>query len=118
MTISRIMLQVRRNGHGKDGENDMLLDPATLQVRTPWPLYPDANRAVLDRPAGKVALSLAWPTASGHHALIIDLPGPGRHDFHVLAARQVIAEVDGTVSKLAVAEGGLVQEGDLIAEIS
>jgi len=30
----------------------------------------------------------------------------------------VIAEVDGTVSKLAVAEGGLVQEGDLIAEIS
>lgn len=30
----------------------------------------------------------------------------------------VIAEVDGTVSKLAVQEGGLVQEGDLIAEIS
>jgi acetyl-CoA carboxylase biotin carboxyl carrier protein len=30
----------------------------------------------------------------------------------------VLAEVDGTVSKLAVKEGGLVQEGDLIAEIS
>ena len=30
----------------------------------------------------------------------------------------VIVEVDGTVSKLAVTEGGLVQEGDLIAEIS
>jgi acetyl-CoA carboxylase biotin carboxyl carrier protein len=30
----------------------------------------------------------------------------------------VIAEVDGTVSKLAVQEGGLVQEGDLIAEIT
>jgi len=30
----------------------------------------------------------------------------------------VIAEVDGTVSKLAVQEGGLVQEGDLIAEIA
>jgi len=30
----------------------------------------------------------------------------------------VIAEVDGKVSKLAVQEGGLVQEGDLIAEIS
>jgi biotin carboxyl carrier protein len=30
----------------------------------------------------------------------------------------VIAEVDGTVSKLVVQEGGLVQEGDLIAEIS
>jgi len=30
----------------------------------------------------------------------------------------VIAEVDGTVSKVAVQEGGLVQEGDLIAEIS
>jgi biotin carboxyl carrier protein len=30
----------------------------------------------------------------------------------------VLAEVDGTVSKLAVEEGGLVQEGDLIAEIS
>ena len=29
-----------------------------------------------------------------------------------------IAEVDGTVSKLVVEEGGLVQEGDLIAEIS
>jgi biotin carboxyl carrier protein len=30
----------------------------------------------------------------------------------------VIVEVDGKVSKLAVQEGGLVQEGDLIAEIS
>ena len=30
----------------------------------------------------------------------------------------VIAEVDGKVSKVAVQEGGLVQEGDLIAEIS
>ncbi|HEY4992907.1 MAG TPA: biotin/lipoyl-binding carrier protein [Nakamurella sp.] len=30
----------------------------------------------------------------------------------------VLAEVDGTVSKVAVREGGLVQEGDLIAEIS
>jgi biotin carboxyl carrier protein len=30
----------------------------------------------------------------------------------------VIAEVDGTVSKLGVAEGQVVQEGDLIAEIS
>ena len=30
----------------------------------------------------------------------------------------VIAEVDGTVATLAVQEGGLVQEGDLIAEIS
>ena len=30
----------------------------------------------------------------------------------------VLTEVDGTVSKIAVEEGGLVQEGDLIAEIS
>ena len=30
----------------------------------------------------------------------------------------VLTEVDGTVSKVAVEEGGLVQEGDLIAEIS
>jgi len=30
----------------------------------------------------------------------------------------VIVEVDGTVARLAVQEGGLVQEGDLIAEIS
>ncbi len=30
----------------------------------------------------------------------------------------VIAEVDGTVSAVAVAEGQVVQEGDLIAEIS
>ncbi|GGL85826.1 biotin/lipoyl-binding carrier protein [Nakamurella endophytica] len=30
----------------------------------------------------------------------------------------VIAEVDGTVSSIAVAEGQVVQEGDLIAEIS
>lgn len=99
----RTFRTLQNNGHGEDGENDMLLDPATLQVRTPWPLYPDANRAVLDRPAGKVALSLAWPTASGHHALIIDLPGPGRHDFHVLAARQVIAEVDAQIK----ARGGV-----------
>jgi len=30
----------------------------------------------------------------------------------------VIAEVDGTVSKIAVEQGTVVQEGDLIAEIS
>jgi acetyl-CoA carboxylase biotin carboxyl carrier protein len=30
----------------------------------------------------------------------------------------VIAEVDGTLTSLAVAEGQVVQEGDLIAEIS
>jgi acetyl-CoA carboxylase biotin carboxyl carrier protein len=30
----------------------------------------------------------------------------------------VIAEVDGTVSKVSVEEGQVVQEGDLIAEIS
>ncbi len=30
----------------------------------------------------------------------------------------VIAEVDGTVSQIAVEEGQVVQEGDLIAEIS
>jgi biotin carboxyl carrier protein len=30
----------------------------------------------------------------------------------------VIVEVDGTVTKLAVTEGQVVQEGDLIAEIS
>jgi biotin carboxyl carrier protein len=30
----------------------------------------------------------------------------------------VIVEVDGTVSKIAVEEGTVVQEGDLIAEIS
>ncbi len=30
----------------------------------------------------------------------------------------VIAEVDGTVSKVAVTEGAVVQEDDLIAEIS
>ncbi|GAA1997942.1 biotin/lipoyl-binding carrier protein [Nakamurella flavida] len=30
----------------------------------------------------------------------------------------VLAESDGTVSTLAVTEGGVVQEGDLIAEIS
>lgn len=30
----------------------------------------------------------------------------------------VLAEVDGTVTSVAVAEGGVVQEGDLIAEIS
>ncbi len=29
----------------------------------------------------------------------------------------VLAEVDGTISKVAVQEGALVQEGDLIAEI-
>ncbi len=29
----------------------------------------------------------------------------------------VLSEVDGTISKVAVQEGGFVQEGDLIAEI-
>lgn len=30
----------------------------------------------------------------------------------------VLSEVDGTISKVAVQQGGFVQEGDLIAEIS
>jgi hypothetical protein len=87
--------RLQENGKGEDGDNDMLVDPATLRVRAEWPLYEDAGDPVLERPAGPVTLSMAWPTGHGYSTLLLDLPDPGTYVLPVLAARQAVADVDG-----------------------
>jgi hypothetical protein len=90
--------RLQENGKGEDGDNDMILDPATLRVRSGWPLYEDGGDPVLDRPRGAAALSLAWPTADGYSALILDLPRPGTYVFNRLAAQQAVAQLRSTLS--------------------
>ncbi len=82
------------NGHPSTAANDMLLDSATLQIVTPWPVREVDGWPTLRRPAGRVSLSLAWPLPDGYSTLIVDLPGPGTYDFHRLAAQQVLADID------------------------
>lgn len=89
--------RLQENGHGEEGDNDMLVDPADLTVRTGWPLYSATGTGdgdpALDWPGRPAALTLAWPTSEGYSNLIVDLPGPGTYDFGVLAAGQVVAAV-------------------------
>jgi hypothetical protein len=87
--------ELQENGKGEDGDNDMLVDPTSLQVRTEWPLYEDDGDPVLDRPAGPVTLSMAWPTGHGYSTLLLDLPDPGTYVLPLLAARQALADVHG-----------------------
>jgi hypothetical protein len=89
---------LQENGKGEDGDNDMILDPATLRVRSGWPLYEDAGDPVLDRPSGAAALSMAWPTTDGYSALILDLPRPGTYVFNLLAAQQAVAQLRTALS--------------------
>lgn len=91
LTYARFRALQTNNHPGAD--NDLLVDADTLRVRSAWPVYPDAGRATLDRPTGRVALSLSWPGSDGYTALLLDLPGPGTYDFSRLAATQVVREV-------------------------
>lgn len=86
--------QIQENGHGGDGDNDLLVEPDTLIVHREQPLYPVDGVPALDRPAGPAALSLAWPTSDGYSTLILDLPGPGSYVFNLLAARSAVAELE------------------------
>lgn len=84
---------IRTNGHGDEAINDALLDPATLVVEQIAPLYDDGTGVItLDRPAGAVALAVAWPTSAGYSNVIVDLPPPGEHLFNLVAARQLVAD--------------------------
>jgi hypothetical protein len=85
---------LQSNGHGSSAHNDMIVDPVTLSVRQPWPLYPADGVPALDRPAGPAALSLAWPTAQGYSTLILDLPAPGTYVFNLLAARSAVHDLE------------------------
>ena len=90
--------RLQENGKGEDGDNDMILDPATLRVRSGWPLYEDGGNPALDRPRGAAALSMAWPTSDGYSALILDLPRPGTYVFNFLAAQQAVAQLRTALS--------------------
>ena len=80
------------NGHGEEGHNDVLLDPRDLTVIETGPLYSSSDcgggDVALEWPDRPAALALAWPTSAGYSNLIVDLPGPGRHDLGLLAAAQ------------------------------
>jgi hypothetical protein len=84
---------LQENGQGDDGDNDLLVDPDTLTAIQAWPLYEDRGEPALKRPAGPVALSLAWPTPDGYSALILDLPRPGTYVFNELAATQAVNRI-------------------------
>lgn len=104
---------IETNGVGRDGVDDALVDPTTLQILALAPLYgDDQGRLVLDRPAGPAALSLAWPTTLGYSTLIIDLPAPGTYVFNVLAAEQAVA--DATRWNAAAPTGGAAEFSGLV----
>jgi hypothetical protein len=90
--------QVQQNGKGSAGTNDMLLDPDTLIVTTPWPLHSSGGDPGFDLPPHIVTLSLAWPTADGYSMLLLDVGAPGVHNFTVLAAEQAVADLDDAVA--------------------
>jgi hypothetical protein len=88
----------QENGHGQRGDNDVLLDPRDLTVIQAGPLYSSNDSGdgdpALEWPGRPTALALAWPTSQGYSNLIIDIPGPGRHDLCLLAARQAAAALE------------------------
>ncbi|MBV8636813.1 MAG: hypothetical protein JO322_01910 [Candidatus Eremiobacteraeota bacterium] len=91
--------RMQENGNGSEGDNDVLLDPASLQVIGMSPLEPDNGSTTGDpsfiKPARATALAFAWPTTDGYSNIIVDLPAsPGTYVYNVLAARQLIHEVD------------------------
>ena len=85
------------NGRADDGVNDVLLDARTLQVLQPWPLSGSGTRISLQRPAGAVTLSFAWPSPAGYSAALLDLPGPGTYLLNELLARQGVLDLDAAL---------------------
>ena len=94
---------LQENGRGEAGDNDVLLDPRTLTVIEPGPLYPATGRGDSDPavawPGRPAALALAWPTTHGYSNLIVDLPGPGRYDLGMLAAQQSGAALERALAE-------------------
>lgn len=96
----RELRRIQANGKGTEGENDALVDPDTLRILTQWPLQNDGGTAVVNRPAGKVALAFAWPSSQGYSELILDLPGPGSYDLHELATTQTLADLERRMARV------------------
>jgi hypothetical protein len=92
----------QENGRGEAGDNDVLLDPGDLTVIESGPLYSSNGRGngdpAVEWPGRRAALALAWPTSHGYSNLIVDLPGPGRYDLGLLAARQAAAALERAVA--------------------
>jgi hypothetical protein len=89
---------LQTNGKGSNGQNDALLDPVTLRVRSMWPLRSSngtrSGDPSLQVPSVPAALALAWPTSDGYSNLIMNLPvQAGTYVFNQLAAQQVISDL-------------------------
>src|SRR4051812_12307778 len=69
----------QENGHGARGDDDQLVDPATLSPLVAGPLYDVGGDPGFDRPGRPASLTLAWPSRRGYDNLVVDVPGPGRH---------------------------------------
>ena len=80
----------QENGRGSVGANDVLVDPQTLSPLVPGPLHRVGDDPAVEWPGRPATLAMAWPAAHGYDQLLLDLPGPGRHLFDVLAARQAV----------------------------
>ncbi|GAA3168129.1 hypothetical protein GCM10010466_68170 [Planomonospora alba] len=71
---------VKKVMHGSGGgDSDALVDPATLQVVTEWPLYSGGTpgRWRFDVPGRAVAFAVNWPTSRGYSTVIVDNGGTG-----------------------------------------
>jgi hypothetical protein len=92
---------LQENGKGSAGDNDMLLDPATLTVVKAWPLFSSGGTTgdpTFSWPGQPVTLSLAWPTSDGYSNLLLDIDAPGVYNFDLLAADRTVAALDHAVS--------------------
>ena len=81
---------VQSNGAGEEGHNDALLDPDSLVIVEPWPLFESGGSPALEHPDHAVLLALAWPSSYGYSQLILPVPDPGTHNFNVLAAEAAV----------------------------
>ncbi|NAZ86199.1 Tat pathway signal sequence [Kineococcus indalonis] len=114
--------RVQSAGTGQDGHDDVLVDAQDLRVLVPWPLEEGPSFAV-QRPAGRVALAMAWPTSAGYGQLVVDLPPPGRYGFTLVAAAQAVAELEAQLAARpghrpsAAVTGALERARDLLARV-
>lgn len=72
--------QVKTAMHGSGGsDSDALLDPATLQDVTEYPLYKSGSPARwrFDIPGQAVAFAVNWPTTRGYSTVVVDNGGGG-----------------------------------------
>ena len=81
------------NGHPERGQNDTLVDPASLIVLKMAPLSCSTSPGAsveLNRPATPSSLTLAWPSVAGTSTIVLDLSRV--RDRSVSAFEVVVAE--------------------------